>query len=283
MGAPTADRETGDARPDDGGGGQSVGRVRGYWYLFRAVIYREFVMLVRYPVNTLGQVVMFLILFSVVFFGGRLIAGQALDDSLEGLVVGYYLWTMSTVAYNGLANGIRSEASWGTLERHYMTPYGFGPVLIAMSVAKLVRTFVVNTALLGVLILITGATLTLNLPTVVVLLVPTLGSVMGLGLAMGGFAVLYKRIGNWVALLQFAFIGLISGPALDLEWMRAFPLAQGSALLQRTMKDGTHLWEFDPLALGILVAVAAGWFGAGYVAFHLAQRRARRLGVLGDY
>ncbi|PSQ17381.1 ABC transporter permease [Halobacteriales archaeon QS_8_69_26] len=251
--------------------------------MFRVVVYREFVLMVRYPVNTAGRVVMFLLLFSVVFFGGRLIAGQAIDDSLEGLVVGYYLWGMATVAYNGLANDIRSEASWGTLERHFITPYGFGTVLVAKSVAKLVRTFVTTTFLLGLLILVTGARLSFDAVTVVLVIVPTLASVMGVGLAMGGFAVLYKRVGNWIALLQFAFIGLISAPALGLGWTRALPLAQGSALLQRTMKQGTPFWQFDPGEVGTLIAVAVGWFVAGYLAFVVAQRRARRLGVLGDY
>jgi ABC-2 type transport system permease protein len=32
-----------------------------------------------------------------------------------------------------------------------------------------------------------------------------------------------------------------------------------------------------------LVAVAVGYLGVGYLAFQYATRRARRLGVLGDY
>jgi ABC-2 type transport system permease protein len=49
------------------------------------------------------------------------------------------------------------------------------------------------------------------------------------------------------------------------------------------MVDGTRLWMFDPLELGLLVAVAVGYLVGGYVVFHYATRRARRLGVLGDY
>jgi ABC-2 type transport system permease protein len=49
------------------------------------------------------------------------------------------------------------------------------------------------------------------------------------------------------------------------------------------MLDGTRLWEFSAVDLGLLVAVAVGYFLAGYLVFQYATRRARRLGVLGDY
>jgi ABC-2 type transport system permease protein len=95
--------------------------------------------------------------------------------------------------------------------------------------------------------------------------------------------VLYKRIGNWLNLLQFGFVGLISAPVFDLPWTRVLPLAHGSAMLQRAMVDGIRLWEFPLGDLALLVAVAGGYLAGGYLVFQLATRRARRLGVLGDY
>jgi ABC-2 type transport system permease protein len=107
-------------------------------------------------------------------------------------------------------------------------------------------------------------------------------SVLGLGFAADGVAVLYKRVGNWLNLLQFGFIVLISALAFDLGWTRLLPLAHGSALMQRAMLEGTRLWEFSAVDLGLLVGTAAGYFAFGYVAFYYATQRARRLGVLGD-
>jgi ABC-2 type transport system permease protein len=95
--------------------------------------------------------------------------------------------------------------------------------------------------------------------------------------------VLYKRIGNWLNLLQFGFVALISAPVLDAPWTRFLPLAHGSAMLQRAMVDGVRLWEFGLGDLALLVAVAAGYLLGGYAVFGYATRRARRLGVLGDY
>jgi len=255
----------------------------GYYQLTKAVLYREFLLFVRYPANAIGGIIISLFFFGVLFFGGRMLAGQALDDSLEGLIVGYFLWTLSVGAYQSISNDIGSEVQWGTLERHIMTPFGFAPVALLKGVAKVVRTFVTSTVVLAVMLLATGTTLSLNLVTVLVVATLSIVSVLGLGFAAGGITVLYKRIGNWLNLLQFGFIVLISAPVLEMAWMRVLPLAHGSALLQRAMVDGTRLWQFSAVDLGLLVGVAVGYLAAGYIVFRYATRRARRLGVLGDY
>lgn len=258
-------------------------RKAGYYHLARAVLYREFLIFVRYPANAIGGIIVALFFFGVLFYGGQIVAGQALTDSIEGIIVGYFLWTLSVGAYSSISNDIGSEVQWGTLERHVMTPFGFAPVALLKGVAKIVRTFITSTIILTVMIVITGTTLELNLLTIVVIATLSIVSVLGLGLAAGGVTVLYKQIGNWLNLLQFGFIVLISAPAFGLGWMRFLPLAHGSALLQRTMIDGIRLWEFTPAEVGLLIGIAVGYLVVGYTVFQYATRRARRLGVLGDY
>jgi len=254
-----------------------------YYHLARAVLYREFLIFVRYPANAIGGIVVSLFFFGVLFYGGRMVAGQALTDSIEGIIVGYFLWTLSVGAYSSVSNDIGSEVQWGTLERHITTPFGFAPVALLKGVAKIVRTFLTSAIVLAAMILITGTSLQIELLTIVTIAGLSITSVLGLGFAAGGITVLYKRIGNWLNLLQFGFIVLISAPVFDAPWTRLLPLAHGSALLQRAMVDGTRLWMFGPLELGLLVVVAVGYLVGGYVVFQYATRRARRLGVLGDY
>ncbi|OLZ39909.1 ABC transporter permease [Natrinema saccharevitans] len=258
-------------------------RPAGYRHLARAVLYREYLIFVRYPANAVGGLVISVFFFGLLFYGGRAIAGQALTDSIEGLIVGYFLWSLSVGAYSSISNDIGSEVQWGTLERHVMSPFGFAPVALLKGLAKIVRSFVTSSVLLAVMLLMTGRSLELNLGTIVVVATLSIVSVLGLGLAAGGVTVLYKRVGNWLNLLQFGFIVLISAPAFDLGWLRFLPLAQGSALLQRTMIDNVRLWEFPAADLAVLLGVAVGYLALGYAVFQYATRRARRLGVLGDY
>ena len=254
-----------------------------YYHLARTVLYREFLIFVRYPANAIGGIVVALFFFGVLFYGGQLLAGLALADSLEGIIAGYFLWTLSVGAYSSVSNDIGSEVQWGTLERHITTPFGFAPVALLKGVAKVVRTFLTSAVVLAFMLLLTGTRLSLDPITVVSVAGLAIVSVLGLGFAAGGLTVLYKRIGNWLNLLQFGFIVLISAPVFELPWTRFLPLAHGSALLQRAMVDGVRLWEFGLADLALLVAVAVGYLLGGYLVFHYATRRARRLGVLGDY
>jgi len=254
-----------------------------YYHLARAVLYREFLIFLRYPANAIGGIVVAIFFFGVLFYGGQLLVGRALTESLEGIIVGYFLWTLSVGAYSSVSNDIGSEVQWGTLERHITTPFGFAPVALLKGVAKIVRTFLTSTIVLVVMLVLTGTTLRIEPLTVVSIAGLAITSVLGLGFAAGGVTVLYKRIGNWLNLLQFGFIVLVSAPVFDAPWTRLLPLAHGSALLQRAMVDGTRLWQFSLPDLALLVAVAVGYLVGGYLVFHVATRRARRLGVLGDY
>ena len=276
-------RKPGSGSAPESKAGSGRPRPAGYYRLARAVLYREAVLFVRYPANAIGGIVIAVFFFGVLFYGGRMVAGRALTDSIEGIIVGYFLWTLSVGAYSAISSDIGSEVQWGTLERHVMTPFGFAPVALLKGVAKLIRTFLTSGIVLGVMLAVTGTALELNVVTIVVVAGLSITSVLGLGFAAGGITLLYKRIGNWLNLLQFGFVVLVSAPSLDLPWLRVLPLAHGSGLLQRAMLDGTRLWEFPLADLGLLVAVAAGYLGAGYLVFQYATRRARRLGVLGDY
>ncbi|WP_135663712.1 ABC transporter permease [Halorhabdus rudnickae] len=269
------------AERDGREGGQSS--AGGYYHLMRAVIYRDLLIWLRYPVNAVLGLVMGVFFFALMFYGGQMIAGQALTDTIEGLIVGYFLWTLSQGAYMGAMSAVQSEASWGTLERHYITPFGFGPVMAAKAVAVVFRTFLTSSVILASMLLISGTGLDVNVLTVVVIAGCGIASVLGIGLAMGGLGVLYKRIGNVTTLLQFAFIGLISAPVFEISWAAFLPLAQSSTMLQQAMTDNVRLWEFEPVALLILFGTAIGYLALGYLGFVLTTRRARRLGVLGDY
>jgi ABC-2 type transport system permease protein len=278
----SAERSGAGVAPDADGAPES-GRTAGYRHLLKAVVYRDLLVWVRYPVDAAFGLVMGVFFFGLMFYGGQMVAGQAINDTIEGLIVGYFLWTLSLGAYAGIMNDVQSEASWGTLERHYMTPFGFGPVVLAKSVAIVFRTFCTSAIVLAVMLLMTGRTLDLPVLTVIVVGLLAIAGALGLGLAMGGLGVLYKRISNVANFLQFGFIGLISAPSFDIWWTKFLPLAQGSAMLQRAMKDGVRLWEFEPTAIAVLVGTAVLYLGLGYLAFARATRRARRLGVLGDY
>ena len=255
----------------------------GFPTLFRAVAKKRVLLLVRYPVNTLSQFAVTYIVFLLIFFGGRAVAGAALSDTLSGLIAGYLLWTMAIVAYSGLSWNVTRESQWGTLEQLFMSPFGFGRVMAVKTVVNVLEAFFWGVGILALMVLTTGQSPVIEPVTVLVLGTLAVAPAVGIGFVFGGLALLYKRIENAFSLVQFLLIGLIAAPVGAYPLLKWLPLTQGSHLLGRAMADGVRLWEFPATELAVLVVTAVGYLAVGYFVFHRAQHRARRKGVMGQY
>ena len=280
--ATAEDQSTGavDGRPtDDTAGEPHPSRLA----LVSVVARKKFTLLVRYPLNTATRFLTLVALFSVIFFGGEAVAGPTLSDSLGGIIVGLFIWTLAIVAFSGLSWNVTREAQWGTLERLFVSPHGFGSVMLTKMLVNVVFSFLWALSLLVVMMALSGEWLTVDPLTVVPLGVLTLASISGVGFLFAGLALLYKRIENVFQLVQWGFIGLIAAPAGTYPLLKLLPISQGSYLLRRAMDDGVRLWEFAPVELGLLLATGVGYLVVGYYCFVRAQSRARRKGLMGQY
>ena len=251
--------------------------------LIRALGHRELTLLVRYPVNTVSLFASMFVFFALIFFGGRAVAGGAITNSADGIVVGFFLWTLVTRAFQSLASSITREAQWGTLERLYMSPYGFGAVMSVKAVVDLCLSVAWAGAMLVPMMLVSGQWLHLDPLTVVPLVVLAITPVVGLGFLMGGLALLYKRVENLFGIVTFGFAGLIAAPVEQFEILKFLPLAQGSHLIRTTMTEGVRLWEFPVGDLAFLIGTAVGYIFVGFYCFRHAEHRARDRGLLGQY
>ncbi|PSP80138.1 ABC transporter [Halobacteriales archaeon QS_1_68_20] len=251
--------------------------------LLKVLTYKQVILLLRYPVNTASQFVGLAALFGIVFFGGKAVAGAALTDSLDGIIVGFFLYSLSMVAYSGLSWNVTREAQWGTLERLYVSPHGFRTVMTVKAVVNVCMSFLWGAALLVLMMAASGRWLSIDPVTVLPLTAMTLGSVLGIGFVFAGLALVYKRVENAFQLVQFGLIGLIAAPAGNVEWMKLFPVSHGSYLTGVAMEQGVRLWEFPLADLGLLVLTTSFYLALGFYVFHRAIGRARDEGLLGHY
>lgn len=254
-----------------------------YWALFWVVFYKRLILYLRYPVNTGVRFLTIILLFAVIFFGGQAVAGPAITDSIDGIIVGFFVWTLAIIAFSGLAWNVTREAQWGTLERLFLSPHGFQTVMITKLSVNVLLSFLWAFPVLLVMMTLTREWLTVDPLTIIPLAVLTLASVSGIGFLFAGLALVYKRIENLFQLVQFAFIGLIAAPVGSYPVLAALPISHGTYLLRQTMEDGVRLWEFSPTSLVIFVGVSIGYFVLGLYALGAAADRAQRDGLLGQY
>lgn len=273
----------GTARPPDPARPDGPGRFVSAWRLFTSVFRKEVTTTLRYATNfLLGQVGFLFVLVGIVA-GGRRIAGPSFGEQLGGVVVGYFVFFVAQTAFGAASGFVTQEAQWGTLERLYLSPLGFGPVVGATVVADLLWSSLQVLAHLLLALLITGQTLVIDPVTVVPLVVLAAAPFLGVGFAVGGAALLVKRLESATTLFTFALIALIAAPVGEFPLLRALPVVQANVMLGRAMREGVGLLAFPVADHAIALAVAVGYLVGGYVVFRLCLARARRRGVLGDY
>jgi len=251
--------------------------------LARAVAYKSLVLRVRYAFNTVTSLFTIYVFFALLFFGGREIAPQAIDDSLTGIIVGFFLILTATVAYADLSWELIREAQWGTLEQLYMSPLGFGRVVTIKTAVNLLVAFGFGGVLLGAMLVTTGETLVLDPLVVLPVGFLTICTAVGVGYVLGGLALVFKRIENVFQIVQFSFVGLVAAPVDQFPLLKLLPLALGSDLLRDGMGRGTPLWDLPTADLALLIVTAVGYLVVGYALFGLLSRKARADGKLGKY
>ena len=256
-----------------------------YIIAMRAMITRNLINMRRYMFNTISGLVTMYIVFMLLFMGVRGIGGAALagGTTLEGLVVSYLVWVLSISAYSDLAWDLNQEAQVGTLEQLYISPIGFNWLNAFNLISGLGLSFVFAAVLLTLMMLTTGTYLNLDLVSVVPLMVTALLSVYGIGFAMGGLALVFKRIQAFFQIFQFVFVAFLALPLDRFPWAQFLPLTMGGHLLRQVMVQGTRLWELPATSLAVLALTGVCYLALGLTVFEWSARIAKRKGLLGHY
>ena len=247
---------------------------------------RSLLMLRRYPMEMVGQLIVITMIFYGLFLGAQYIAGPTAQfgDRLDALVVGYVLWTLALFAIGDLSWGLMNEAREGTLEQVFLSPFGPGRVYMARNVAGLLLTLGLNLSILGLIMLLTGVRLDFSWAALAPLATVLLGA-YGLGFLLGALALYFKRIQAFLNLFQFVLMFLIMTPFEQLHGLfrAAGPGGHGQQVagqLRALMARGE---AFDPVVFGLGLANGLLYLVVGLWVFGLAVRAVKRRGLLGGY
>jgi ABC-2 type transport system permease protein len=245
---------------------------------------RNIIELTRYTLDTVSGMVVIFVIFCIMFFGAQaIVAPGSREATLAGIVVGFMVWTFALFTYQESTQELMMEAAAGTLEQLAMSPFGLLRVMGARISASMAYQFVVIGTLLVAMMAVSGKWLHLDLPSLVPLIIVTLVGVYGVGLAVGGLTLVFKRTANILSVIQFVFIALIATPLDTFPALKYAPLSWGSHLIGRVMIDEQSLVSIGTADLGFLVVHSAAWLGAGMIAFRAAENVARERALLGHY
>jgi len=255
------------------------------WTLVKTMMMKEWLDWKRYPFNLISAFVSIYAIFLVIFLGYRSFGyGQpGFGKNIEGLIVGFSLWTFSIGAYSTLSWGLMNEARAGTLEQLYMCPRGFKWLTILWIIANFLLTVIFVVSMLILLMITTGHWLHIDVISLLPLSFVTLGGVYGIGYMTGGAALLFKRVQAFFQILQFVFIAFIAAPVDKHPLLKLLPLALGNHLIGKVMITRTPLWKLPPGDLILLLVVSSFYFFVGLLLFSWFEKKAKEKGLLGQY
>jgi ABC-2 type transport system permease protein len=268
---------------------------------FRAVVRKEWLVFVRYPSWILAIFIWPVIFPLMYIFSARALSGPdgsgltvfrqltGVQDYIGFIVVGTTVWMWQNITLWQVGGSLRNEQLRGTLESNWMSPTWRFSFLIGGSLVQLVQMllFMAVTALeFG---LFFGVRFHGNPLLALLVLLASIPSIYGIGMAFASLVINMKEANSFVQLVRGAvmiFCGI------------TFPIAVLPPVMQRVaawLPQTYTIQAFRSAALanaGLaaltpdlirLLAFGAAWLLAGYGLFQWMDRRARQTGAIGQY
>lgn len=254
------------------------------WVVLEANARKVALELWRYLPNTLSLLVTFYAIFLTLFLGLQVVGDPAgAGENVRYLIVANAFWFLMLITINSMGFEITNEATRGTLEQLYLAPTPVPWILASRMVAMLAIHLLLIAVMVSLAMLTAGTSLHLDVPLLLALLLPTLASVVGLGFAVGGLALVFKQVQSLLQVTQFVFLGLAFVPLAAAPWLELAPVVKGIDLVRAVTVQGAGFADLGARDWVSLAANAAVYLALGLWAYRAAEGRARRRGLLGHY
>lgn len=256
-----------------------------YLYSFYAIAMREWIELKRYWLNSLIGMAIYIVVFAALIQGAQYIGqnNYALNDSLEGFMIGYALWFLAMGAFSETAHSIVDEARKGTLEQLYMTEIPFVWLLISKNIITSLIYSVLFFIIIQVQVMISEMSLNIDVISIFIPLFIGLFSLYGVGLLMAGLGLLFKKIQSLLGVTQFIIVGIMILSPANIPIVRLLPFVQAREMISLVMRDGLSLIQFSPSELMQVVLNSTLYLLLGIGGYKLAEKEALKRGMLGQY
>lgn len=176
--------------------------------LFTAELEFELASIKRYPLNYLSNIILLVMMFFGIFWGGALLGANPIGNTFTSMILGYSLWILIVQTVGNMGMQISSEAQTGTLEQLYLMPVNPVKTFFIKSLVNLIFSITYSILILLILMAFTGRWVHISLSAGIPYLL-ALVAVLGLGYFIASLSLRYKRIGVTLQIAQYIYLGLI--------------------------------------------------------------------------
>jgi len=268
---------------------------------FLAVMHREWLIVVRYP-----SWIISLFIWPVIFPLAYLFTAQALSgrdgtglanfqaatgvqDYIGYIVIGTTVWMWQNVVLWNVGYTLRNEQLRGTLESNWLSPTWRFAYLLGASVPQLASMLMFLAASALEFTLFFGVRFQGSLLLTLLVIAAAIPSIYGLGFAFASLVIAAREANAFVFLVRglvMIFCGITFPVSILPGWMQPVAHWLPQTYILHAARSATLSTGGYPAIAGDLQALALFglfWLAAGYLAFSWMERRARRIGSLGQY
>lgn len=269
--------------------------IKDFLLILKAEFKRDFLFMKRYPLEPLSFLLfMYLILLSILLGFSQLVSEEysstAQIFNREKMILGYCLMQFVFSTQMGWSGQIQYESQTGTLEQLCISGHSLGEVLLARGLSQLIRQ-IASFFLLLFAYTISLSDLHLSLQNayraIPILVVMAFG-VYGISYFFAGITLIYKRVGMFFQIVNFAFLGIFWQDRSSMEsnslfalFYDTFPLSIGMSKLQSVMVTD-RIFQSD-FSMMYLLLISGIYFAVGFILFYMMEKKARTQGLLSQY
>lgn len=256
---------------------------------------RDLLFMKRYPMEPLSFLIfMYLILLSILLGFSQLVSSGAASSggeifNREKMILGYCLMQFVLATQMGWSGQIQYESQTGTLEQLSISGHSLGGVLLARGISQMPRQILSFFILLGAYYL-SLKDLEISLiqfyRTIPVLFVMAFG-IFGVSYLFAGLTLLFKRVGMFFQIINFAFLGIfwqnrasLAEGSFFARFYDTFPMSVGMSKMQLILSPDAAAPHFSMIYLALVSGV---YFAAGLFIFRRLEKQSRKLGLLSQY
>ncbi len=245
---------------------------------------KQLIELKRYAPDTIGLLITFYAIFLLLFLGIQAVGDPSTADaSIQYVIVSNAFWMLLMMSFISMASEVSNEAIRGTLEQLYMSPVPAWRIMLARALSSVVIYLVLVILIVVLAMFTSGQWLSFSVPAALLLGVPTVASVLGLGFIGAGLALVFKQIGNLLQIGQFFLMAMAFTPVGIFPGLELLPAMKGIDLVRNIAIGEISLLQVGAADWWIVAANGAGWLAVGLLVFRLLEKRALQRGVLGKY
>lgn len=264
-----------------------------------AVVRKEWLIHTRYPMNLIMRFVEPLMWMTPVYFLGMSFSenGQAVgfagstgtNDFIGYILLGSVVGSYVSAVFWGLGFSLKQEMEQGTLESVWLTPNSRLWLLVGRSVIGVVITGLNTISVMVAAYFLFGFQIGDAIGKALLILVPTVIGLYGLGIAYAG-VVLLLRDANTLTDIGSYMLNLLSGQDFPVTSLPKALLVVGMTLpmtyaidLLRTLLLNTEPLVAVPISVAVIAVSTVLFIALGRIVFRRIDAKVRRMGTLATH